>query len=61
MIEPVWTPAELASARMALFERYHLSPFSFDVLLKGRAAQRLALLAGGRAWIKLREQDFVRA
>ena len=26
-----------------------------------RSAQRFALLAGGRAWIKLREQDSVRA
>jgi hypothetical protein len=25
-----------------------------------RAAQRFALLAGGRAWIKLQEQDSVR-
>jgi len=26
----------------------------------GEAAQLFELLAGGRAWIKLREQDFVR-
>ena len=33
----------------------------FSIVIIRPAAQRFALLAGGRAWIRLREQDSVRA